>query len=81
MDVLRVFLKVDKLEAKVYKPNTMHSLLKIDKIEWNKLETYFIENKSDSLLSIGKYISVIIKIQLIYIVLIIISRDKKIILL
>lgn len=53
------FLKANKLEAKVYKTNETHSLLKINTIEWKKLESYCIENKSNSLLTIGNQNSVI----------------------
>jgi hypothetical protein len=52
-NVFFFFLKANKLEAKVYKSNTTHSLLKINTIEWKKLENYCIENISDSLLNIG----------------------------
>ncbi|XP_025405709.1 uncharacterized protein LOC112679969 [Sipha flava] len=49
---LKFNLIANKLEAKVYKSNITHSLLKINTIEWKKLENYCIENISDSLLNI-----------------------------
>lgn len=51
---------MNKIKAKVYKPNSAvccvtRTLLRVNKIEWSNVTNCCLEEKSDSMLNIGTY--------------------------